>query len=135
MLQLHRRFENTGVEILNLCGASMTRSLYWSRRADFFVAVWGAGLAKYRWVCNRPGLVLSNLWNLRHRGDLDIYHAPRYQEAGASIRFIDAAYVTDVPEAPVLFSPGNPVPLYSNFRVDPGGLRLELDGMIREHLS
>ncbi len=135
VLQLHRRFDNTGVEILNLCGASVARSLYWSRRADFFVAVWGAGLAKYRWVCNRPGLVLSNLWNLRHRGDLDIYHAPRYQEAGAPIRFIDAAYVTDVPEAPVLFAPGNPVPLYSNFRVDPGGLRHELDGMIREHLS
>ena len=135
VLQLHRRFENTGVEILNLCGASMARSLYWSRRADFFVAVWGAGLAKYRWVCNRPGLVLSNLWNLRHRGDLDIYHAPRYQEAGASIRFIDAAYVTDVPEAPVRFAPGNPVPLYSNFRVDPGGLRHALEGMIREHLT
>ena len=135
VLQLHRRFDNTGVEILNLCGASMARSLYWSQRADFFVAVWGAGLAKYRWVCNRPGLVLSNLWNLRHRGDLDIYHAPRYQEAGASIRFIDAAYVTDAPEAPVLFAPGHPVPLYSNFRVDPGGLRHELDGMIREHLS
>ena len=135
VLQLHRRFGNTGVEIVNLCGASMARSLYWSRRADFFVAVWGAGLAKYRWVCNRPGLVLSNLWNLRHRGDLDIYHAPRYQEAGAAIRFIDAAYVTDVPEAPVLFAPGNPVPLYSNFRIDPGGLRHELDGMIREHLA
>ncbi len=135
VLQLHRRFDNTGVEIVNLCGATMARSLFWSQRAAFFVAVWGAGLAKYRWVCNRPGLVLSNLWNLSHRGDLDIYHAPRYQEAGASIRFIDAAYVTDVPEAPVLFSPGNPVPLYSNFRLDPHGLRHELDGMIREHLS
>ncbi len=134
-MQLHQRFDDTGVEIVNLCGSAMSRSLFWSSRAAFFVAFWGAGLAKYRWVCNRPGLVLSNLWNLRHRGDLDIYHAPRYQEAGAPIRFIDEAAITDIPEAPVLFAPVNPIPVYSNFRVDPQRLRDALDGMIAEHLA
>ena len=134
-LRLHQRFDNTEVEIVNLCGSAMARSLFWSRRADFFVAFWGAGLAKYRWVCNRPGLVLSNQWNLRHRGDLDIYHAPRYQEGGAPIRFIDPASIADAPDAPVLFAPvADPVPLYSNFRIDPDGLRRELDVMIAEHL-
>ena len=34
---------------------------------------WGAGLAKYRWVCNKPGLLLTGEWNLRHREDLHIY--------------------------------------------------------------
>ena len=135
VMQLRHRFENTNVEIVNLCGAAMSRSLFWSRRADFFVAFWGAGLAKYRWICNRPGLVLTSAWNLRLRDDLDIYHSPRYQEGGAPIRFIDAACITDMPEAPVLFAPvPNPIPTYSNFRVDHDGLLRELDGMIAEHL-
>lgn len=136
VMQLHNRFDNTGVEIVNLCGASMARSLFWSRQADFFVAFWGAGLAKYRWICNRPGLVLSNGWNLRHRGDLDIYHAPRYHEGGTAMRLIDAAYINDMAEAPVLFSPtANPIPQYGNFRVDHAGLLLELDAMVAEHLA
>lgn len=134
VMQLRRRFDNSDVEIVNLCGASMSRSLFWARRADFFVASWGAGLAKYRWVCNRPGLVLSNFWNLRYRGDLGIYHAPRYQEGGTAIRFINQTFVTDLPEAPVMFSPVNPVPAYSNFRVDRDGLLQELDSMIKDHL-
>jgi len=135
-LQVRRRFENTGVEIVNLCGSTMARSLFWSERADFFVAFWGAGLSKYRWVCNRPGLVLSNQWNLSQRGDIDIYHAPRYQEGGSAIRFIDAASIADLPQAPVLFAPvANPAPFYSNFHVDPEGLRRELDAMIAEHLT
>lgn len=134
-MQLRQRFDNTEVEIVNLCGASVSRSLFWSRRADFFVAFWGAGLAKYRWVCNRPGLVLSNHWNLRYRGDIDIYHAPRYQEGGAPIRFIAADSISDLPEAQVLFTPvADTVPVYSNFRVDPDSLRHELDAMIAEHL-
>ena len=135
VMQLRRRFENTNVEIVNLCGAAMSRSLFWTCRADFFVAFWGAGLAKYRWICNRPGLVLSSVYNLRLREDLDIYHAPRYHEDGAPLRFIDAAHVTDMPEAPVLFSPiPNPIPLYGNFRINHDGLLHELDGMIARHL-
>ena len=136
VVQLRQRFDNTEIEIVNLCGSAMARSLFWSARADFFVAFWGAGLAKYRWACNRPGLVLSNHWNLRHRGDIDIYHAPRYQEGGAPVRFIDADRISDHPEARVLFAPvAQTAPVYSNFRIDPEGLRHELDAMIATHLT
>ena len=133
-MQLHHRFQGTEVTIVNLCGASVSRSLFWAARADFFIAFWGAGLAKYRWACNRPGLVLSSKWNLRHREDLHIYDAPRYQEGGAAMRFLDHEAVTDLPDAPVRFAPGDPVPAYSNFQVDLPALREALDGMIAEHL-
>ncbi len=134
VLQLRRRFEGSPVEIVNLCGSAIARSLFWAERASFFVAFWGPGLAKYRWACNRPGLVLTNLWNLRHRADLDRYHAARYQEGGAAIRFAPAAAVMDVPEAPVLFAPTNPIPAFSNFQIDLGALRHALSAMITEHL-
>ncbi|WP_428393533.1 hypothetical protein [Lichenicoccus sp.] len=132
---LARRFRHSGVQIVNLFGGAMARSLFWSERSAFFVAFWGAGLAKYRWACNRPGLVLSNRWNLTHRGDLDIYHAPRYQEAGAAIRFIDADLVTDDATAPVLFAPVDPVPTYSNFHLEMTGLQVALDAMLAAHPS
>ena len=133
-MALERRFRHSGAQIVNLFGAAMARSLFWTERSACFVAFWGAGLAKYRWACNRPGLVLSNRWNLTQRGDLDIYHAPRYQEAGAAIRFIDAELVTDDAAAPVLFAPVDPVPSYSNFRLEMAGLRAALNAMIAEHL-
>ena len=131
---LHRRFAGAPVRIINLFGAAMSRSLFWTQRCCCFVAFWGAGLAKYRWVCNRPGLVLSSRWNLMHRDDLGIYHQPRYQEAGAPLAFIDASQVTDMHEAPVLFSPHNPVPTYSNFSIAPDALRQAIDAMINEHV-
>ena len=130
---LERRFRHSGAQIINLFGAATARSLFWSERSAFFVAFWGAGLAKYRWACNRPGLVLSNRWNLTQRGDLDIYHAPRYQEAGAAIRFIDADLVTDDAAAPVLFAPVDPVPSYSNFHLEMTGLLAALDAMLAAH--
>ena len=108
--RLQDRFSNSRIRIINLFGAAISRSLFWIQRSSFFVAFWSAGLAKYRWAYNRPELVLSNAWNLRHRGDLGIYHAPGYHEAGAAIRFIEAIYITEDHAAPVMFSPTNPIP-------------------------
>jgi hypothetical protein len=76
--------------------------LFWSRHARYFVAIWGAGLAKYRWLTNRPGLVVSSRWNLLHREDLHIYDSADYMEDPAPIEFIDAGLVHDMPDAPIL---------------------------------
>lgn len=132
--RLQGRFSGSSVRFINLFGAAMSRSLFWTQHSSFFIAFWGAGLAKYRWACNRPGLVLSSAWNLCHRGDLEIYHAPRYQEAGAGIRFIEAVHVTDDHAAPLMFSPINPIPSYSNFDIAREPLLHELDVMIADCL-
>ena len=131
---LQRRFARSPVRIVSLFGAALSRSLFWTQRSTCFVGFWGAGLAKYRWACNRPGLVLSNRWNLQQRGDLGIYHDARYQQDGTALRFIDPMGVTDAPEAPVMFAPINPVPSYSNFHINPDALREALDLMIAENI-
>ena len=122
VIRMRRQFHGDKVRIINTVGAPIARSLFWARHAAFFVALWGAGLAKYRWVANKPGLVLTNRANLlKMDGDLGIYHAPAMMEAPTPLDFIDAGHVTDLP-APDSF--------YSDFTVDPAALRLALDRLI-----
>ncbi len=106
------------VTILDTLGASMATSLSWALLCDCFLSVWGASLAKFRWVCNKPGLVVSSQANLLHRDDLHIYDSPRHMEAPTALLFADPAGVVDDPDAPRLVpvSAGNP--FFANFRVD-----------------
>ena len=78
----------------------------------------GRNLAKLRWACNRPGLVLSSRANLDSRDDLHIYDAPRYIENATPMTYIDAACVTDRPDAPRLVPIGAGNPYFANFSVD-----------------
>lgn len=100
-----------GVRVVDTIGRPVAVSLIWCQRAQFFVAPWGAALAKYRWVCNRPGLVMTGHWNMRQRGDLDIYHTPRMMERPSELQFVPAALVQDT------LVEGEP-PDRANFRID-----------------
>ena len=106
---LRQRFSGT-VVIADTIGQPIAASLAWADRCDCFVSIWGASLAKYRWVCNKPGLVVTSRHNLRHRGDLHIYDAPAYMEAPTRLRFVAADLVTDRPDVLLLVNvaPGNP---------------------------
>ena len=122
VIRMRRQFHDDRVRIINTVGAPIARSLFWARQAAFFVALWGAGLAKYRWVANKPGLVLTNRANLRKMdGELGIYHSPAMMEAPTPLDFIDAEHVTDLPA---------PNGFYSDFTVDPAALCLALDRLI-----
>ncbi len=114
------------VTILDTIGAPMSASLAWTAASDGFLSIWGASLAKYRWVCNRPGYVLSNRTNLLLRAALHIYSDPLYMEAPAPIGFIDPGLVTDDPEATLLVSgvPGDPGSF--NFHVDVEAMLAEI---------
>jgi hypothetical protein len=117
-----RRLHSDKLRIINTVGAPIARSLFWAQQAAFFVALWGAGLAKYRWIANKPGLVLTNRANLvQMDGDLGIYNSPAMMDVPTLLDFIDAEHVTDLP-APDSF--------YANFNVDPAALRLALDRLI-----
>ncbi len=76
-----------GVPVVDLVNRSALCSVVWCARADCFVAPLGAALAKYRWICNTPGLVLSSRWNLEHRADLHIYDAPAALEGSSEMLF------------------------------------------------
>ena len=120
---LRRRYQHAReVEIVSTVGAPVPCSVSWAAHCRFFVAPWGAGLAKYRWVCNLPGFVVTNRSNLgTPGGDLPIYHDPRYVEAPSPMRFVSRDHVLDAP---------GPHGFYGNFGVDPQALRAGIDGMI-----
>jgi hypothetical protein len=85
-----------GVHVVDNINRSALRSVVWCSRADCFVALLGAALSKYRWICNTPGLVLSSRWNLEHRSDLHIYDAPAALEGSSEMLFNTVDEVRDI---------------------------------------
>ncbi len=124
------------VEIIDLIGASVDRSLFWSFNSACFVAIWGAGLAKYRWVANRPGYVLSSAWNLRYRSDLRIYDSPTVMETPTELEFVAPHLVFDQPEAEILnFQSDQAIDSYFNFAVERTGTLASVREFFLRHLS
>ncbi|MBE7210060.1 MAG: hypothetical protein INR65_03505, partial [Gluconacetobacter diazotrophicus] len=66
--------EENGLGFRSNINRSARISVLWCRRADAFLAPWGAALCKYRWICDTPGYAVTSRWNLEHRHDLRIYH-------------------------------------------------------------
>ena len=125
VIELRRHFHEDDVTLINMVGAPIARSLFWAQQALCFVSLWGAGLAKYRWIANKPGLVLTNRINLDHPdGSVRIYHAPDLMEAPTALDFIAAEHVTD--QAASDFHGG----FYNDFTVDPAGLAEALDRLV-----
>jgi hypothetical protein len=97
-------------------GKPLATSIAWGEFADCVISFWGAGLAKYRWIANKPTLAISNRDNLLNRGDLLIYSLPRYMEDPSPTQFVDPLAIHDEPDAP------RAVPLdglsFTNFRID-----------------
>ena len=85
------------VHVASTVGLPIQASLAWCYLAAMCVAPWGAGLAKYRWLANLPGVILTSRYNLEHRRDLDIYHAPTWMEAPTRLVFPDPDRVVDHP--------------------------------------
>ena len=118
-----------GCRIINNIGRPVAESLLWCEIADFFVAPWGAALAKYRWICNKPGLVLAGRWNLQNLHELAIYHGADTNEAPAEMWFNSPQAVEDLvddDEADVeTFK-------RCNFRIDVQAVQEQLVGLLKE---
>ena len=98
VLALRQRFLHHRIEIVSTVGAPLACSLFWTSQSRFFVAPWGAALAKYRWICNCPGFVMTNRFYLMNpQSDLPIYHSPAYVEAPSPMRLIALEDVEDAP--------------------------------------
>lgn len=93
---LMERFAGEPVTIVGTTGQSIATSLAWCRHADAAFAIWGAGLAKIRWLANLPTMVVTGHRNLLHRSDLNIYHDAAFIEASAPVVFPDPSLVVDV---------------------------------------
>jgi hypothetical protein len=123
--------DDESVRIISTIGKPMAESIFWASHAKCFVAPWGAGLSKYKWVCNLPGLVVTS----REFGanfESNLYDDPAYRDSiVASIRSRPGD-TEDVPESPQLISMKSP--LYVNFKIGQEQLRIllqELVGRVR----
>ena len=114
----------SAVVMVDTIGARMERSVFWSRNADFFVTPWGAGLAKYRWIGNRPGLVLAGRAYQSAVSDLGIYSDPTYREAPVPQIVLDARHVEDRPDDAGVIPIDDP--LRVNYSVDLEAIREQL---------
>ena len=121
---LRARFAGQPVALLDTLGEPLAVSLAWARACHGFVALWGAGLAKYGWVANKPGLVVTSRWNLKNKGDLGLYDADAYVADPTPLCFVEAGTVQDLPDAPMLVPFEHPS--YCNFTFDPAAMRKQV---------
>jgi hypothetical protein len=111
------------VDVISAVGATMAATVFWCNRSALFVTPWGAGLAKYRWLCNRPGLVAAGERFLRE-GDpfqIHLYDAREFMQDPKPVVFFKREDVEDDQNATQLIdlSDGYRV----NYRVRPGVVR------------
>lgn len=121
---MRQRFAGQPVTLLDTLGEPLAVSLAWAQACDGFVALWGAGLAKYRWVANKPGLIVTSRWNLENKGDLHLYDVEAYMADPTPVVFVPADVIQDLPSAPML------VPFehasYWNFTFEPDAMRAQV---------
>ncbi len=113
--RLIRIFSKADVHVIDNIGSSMARSVFWSHHADFFITPWGAGLAKYIWIANKPGLVLAGHHYQREGFDLHIYDSPEYIENSMPMTVLDINDVEDAPDDQCLIMTDEPQ--RTNFKV------------------
>jgi hypothetical protein len=104
------------VTVIDCVGMPMLENIAWLSLAHYCVAPWGAGLAKYRWVCNLPTYVLISQFCLKNKNDLYIYNDPIFMEDPSPVMFSKPDFVVDRPDVPVLLQM-DPihVPYYINY--------------------
>lgn len=94
---LRRRVADiANVDLLPLVPCSMGASLVAALHTDLFVTHFGAGLAKYKWVANAPGCVISSRSVLSGKDDLRIYDTEIFRENVSACFYFPAERVTDL---------------------------------------
>ena len=86
------------VRFHNALGCLPHESIILAEAIDAFLAPIGAGLAKTRWIANKPGVGFSNQTFLRP-GSNDGFLYDRYRDDLVPMRYVDRAEVQDVEEA------------------------------------
>lgn len=131
---IKKTFEGEKISIIDNIGASMRQSIFWCCHADFFIAIGGSGLAKYRWVCNTPGLIITNRASFETNGEMRIYESP-IMEKSSPLWFLEPNFIEDMPDSPTLVPlPGDqPVEWNCNFRVREEGLFAHISAMLQNY--
>lgn len=126
---IDRFADNADVVVLSTIGLPVGASIALGNKADFFVTPWGAGLAKYRWISNLPGLALAGPSCVRYQ-PVHLYDDPYFIEDPAPMYFMDPGDVEDAPDDPRLIAPG--LADRVNIRVDLEAMRRRIRQMFED---
>jgi hypothetical protein len=81
---LHQRFGNLDELLIYTAGAQVRHSIYWSSHCHFFVTLPGEHLVLYRWIANKPGMVVTLPGTADADADLDRYNSMAKMEVPAA---------------------------------------------------
>jgi hypothetical protein len=110
------------VKLISTIGMPVYNSIAATDWCDLFLSHWGAGLAKYKWICNKPGIIITN--NVMSSGeyykskDLLIYDDPKLRKGQIPSTFVDSGLITDLVYPQGQIVPVNQ-PSSSSFDCDP----------------
>lgn len=96
-LQLARQIADKcpNVGIYNTVGCTPNEGIVWCDTVDAFLAPVGAGMAKYRWITNKPGVAFSNETCLTP-GNYDGTLYERHRDSLVPMEYVDRDAVRDV---------------------------------------
>ena len=83
-----------GVRFVNTIGCAPAESVIWCGAIDAFIAPIGAGLAKSRWIANKPGVGFSNQTFLED-GNFEGYLYSHFRENPSEMRYVAREHVSD----------------------------------------
>jgi hypothetical protein len=84
------------LHVINLIPCSVARSIVAALNCDYLITHWGAGLAKYKWVANAEGCIISSRSVLESKGDLRIYDSTEFLENATPFYYYPADRIVDV---------------------------------------
>ena len=105
------------ITILNQVPCSMAKSLISAAYCNYFISLWGAGLAKYKWIGNAEGMILSSRAVLSKKGDIRIYDTPEFLEDAVAADYYPYEHVQDLDDTNSEIQTGQVS--RSNFDIDP----------------
>ncbi len=107
------------VKIMNLVPCSIASSIVAANCSNYFVTHWGAGLAKYKWIANLEGFIISSKTVLKNKGDLHIYDSEEFRENAIECDYYDYNHVQDLKNSSQIIEVVNSIGFRDNFDADP----------------
>lgn len=88
------------ITVCDTIGCPIAESIYLGKRIDAYLAPVGAGMAKYRWVSNKPGVAFANETMMRPVDyDGRLYDQVKFREAPRQATFVPVSAVRNVEES------------------------------------
>ncbi|MBU72046.1 hypothetical protein [Spongiibacter sp.] len=120
------------VTIVDAVDIELNDTMAWILSADCFVAPWGAGLAKYKWVANLDGVIFSSREVMETKPDLKIYEDPKIREGATECIYLSPEYVAINEGGSSVVSIVGEGSKRENFIVDMAGLKATVDKLVQQ---